>query len=118
MICLDKFSWTRFRHHCRACGYLVCSSCSPFLVQLPSFEEESGSRVCVQCFGLKQPTANIVEVRSPLAAALNAAARSPLDSNSILSSKGSGTVRRADNLPNASIPPVRPSRKAIISSDC
>lgn len=66
LICLQAFSWTRFRHHCRACGILVCSACSPFRAQLPNFEEENGSRVCVNCFGLRPATQHIVDTRSPL----------------------------------------------------
>ena len=53
MICLRKFSFFRFRHHCRACGILVCGSCSPFKTHIPLLEEDGGSRVCINCFGLK-----------------------------------------------------------------
>lgn len=55
MICWKEFAWYRGRtkHHCRACGALVCSDCSPFLTYIPVLNEERGSRVCTNCFGLK-----------------------------------------------------------------
>lgn len=37
----------------RACGSIVCNSCSPFRTPLPGLNEEGGSRVCKSCFGLK-----------------------------------------------------------------
>lgn len=53
-ICSLKWTWMRTRHHCRACGSLVCSACSPYRAQLANFtSEEGGSRCCTQCFGLK-----------------------------------------------------------------
>jgi hypothetical protein len=64
MNCLRPFGWLRARpkHHCRACGALVCHECSPFLAVIPHIEEEQGSRVCRGCFGLKPG------IISPLAA--------------------------------------------------
>jgi hypothetical protein len=56
MICIRPFSnlLFRFRHHCRACGNLVCGDCSPYKTRIPSIvSEESMSRVCLNCFGLK-----------------------------------------------------------------
>ena len=55
MICYREFGWYRGRpkHHCRACGGLVCHDCSPYLAVIPYVEEEKGSRVCKNCFGLK-----------------------------------------------------------------
>lgn len=55
MICRSDFSWFRGRakHHCRACGLLVCYECSPFTAEIRHIEEKDGSRVCKNCFGLK-----------------------------------------------------------------
>jgi hypothetical protein len=55
MLCYREFGWYRARpkHHCRACGALVCHDCSPYLTNIPYVEEERGSRVCRNCFGLK-----------------------------------------------------------------
>lgn len=75
MVCLKHFNWmTKLKHHCRACGSLVCSYCSPYKSIIPSLdqqEEEGGSRVCNNCFGLKtdvfesvQPKAKIDRINS------------------------------------------------------
>ncbi|RYG66667.1 hypothetical protein EON64_09225, partial [archaeon] len=56
MLCAKAFSWWkgRAKHHCRACGVLVCHDCSPFATHIPHLEEGAGgSRVCKSCFGLK-----------------------------------------------------------------
>lgn len=55
MICLNYFGWYRYRHHCRACGSLVCAKCSPYVASIPPFQQEEpqGSRVCSNCFGLR-----------------------------------------------------------------
>lgn len=37
----------------RACGSLVCSACSPYKSDIPFLQEEGGSRVCKNCFGLR-----------------------------------------------------------------
>lgn len=55
MICGTEFWFGVRRHHCRACGMLLCSSCSPFRVNIPALKppEPGGSRVCTDCYGLK-----------------------------------------------------------------
>jgi hypothetical protein len=112
MICLHRWSWTRFRHHCRACGKLVCSKCSPFTTRLPNFEEEDGSRVCVECFGLKPAADSIVESSSAGAVGL----ASPLAPGDTMSTKAHGLVRRKDGtIAQKSNSNNRPSRKALMS---
>jgi len=55
MVCHRSFGWFygRFKHHCRACGYLVCHDCSPYSTAVPGIDEPKGSRVCSSCYGLK-----------------------------------------------------------------
>lgn len=38
------------RHHCRLCGYCVCSSCSSTRLALKFLYEDGGSRVCRDCY--------------------------------------------------------------------
>ncbi|EAN78724.1 Zn-finger in Ran binding protein and others/FYVE zinc finger, putative [Trypanosoma equiperdum] len=45
--CQQPFTFKRRRHHCRACGYVFCATCSPF--QLP-LRGDVPERVCVTCF--------------------------------------------------------------------
>lgn len=56
MICMKDFSWLRPRHHCRYCGSLICSKCAPHRVVIEIFEEQGGSRSCVNCFASKGDT--------------------------------------------------------------
>jgi hypothetical protein len=60
MICGKEFGWYRGRpkHHCRACGALVCGDCSPYALSIPVLNESGGSRACVNCVGLRTPVAN------------------------------------------------------------
>jgi len=53
MECDIEFTFFRRKHHCRACGRVVCSGCSPYQANIPTLYEPGGSRVCVNCFGLK-----------------------------------------------------------------
>jgi hypothetical protein len=55
MLCGKDFSWFkgRAKHHCRACGLLVCYKCSPHVSEVPYLGEEKESRVCRSCFGIK-----------------------------------------------------------------
>lgn len=61
MICQIKFSTFVRKHHCRRCGQVVCSSCSPHHVSLtatdlsvgghtPSGVQGKLERVCKECF--------------------------------------------------------------------
>lgn len=58
MVCNAPFGWFlgRPKHHCRACGALVCHGCSPYVTTVPGLNEFGGSRVCINCFGLKPGT--------------------------------------------------------------
>jgi uncharacterized membrane protein YgcG len=53
MECYNEFNFLNRRHHCRACGNIICSNCSPYKATIPTLYEPNGSRVCVNCFGLK-----------------------------------------------------------------
>lgn len=49
LCCGKAFSiWTR-RHHCRACGELVCHNCSPFSSPLPELGYTVPVRMCKDC---------------------------------------------------------------------
>ncbi|GAB9471276.1 hypothetical protein Gpo141_00008496 [Globisporangium polare] len=50
LCCGKGFSiWTRRRHHCRACGELVCGDCSPFSGPIPALGYAEPVRVCKDC---------------------------------------------------------------------
>jgi hypothetical protein len=48
--CMRDFTFFFRRHHCRACGLLVCSACSLSAVYIDDYDNELGKqRVCKQC---------------------------------------------------------------------
>ncbi|KAL4645855.1 FYVE, RhoGEF and PH domain-containing protein 2 [Arapaima gigas] len=52
MCCGDKFNaLIRRRHHCRACGQVVCWRCSDFKAPLP-YDGDRLNRVCRNCYGI------------------------------------------------------------------
>ncbi|EDW02149.1 uncharacterized protein LOC6559938 [Drosophila grimshawi] len=60
MQCQQKFTMIKRRHHCRACGKVLCSVCCSQRFHL-EFANEPESRVCVQCFmilSVRQTAAN------------------------------------------------------------
>lgn len=59
MLCVDKFSYSNRRHHCRACGILCCAPCSSKRMLLktqkrvvgsPTKPPPPGDRVCDGCY--------------------------------------------------------------------
>ncbi|XP_018120385.1 zinc finger FYVE domain-containing protein 16 isoform X2 [Xenopus laevis] len=50
MNCSVKFTFTKRRHHCRACGKVFCAVCCSQKWKLPYMDKEA--RVCVVCYGL------------------------------------------------------------------
>ncbi|XP_051664678.1 FYVE, RhoGEF and PH domain-containing protein 2 [Manacus candei] len=50
MRCREPFNAiTRRRHHCRACGYVVCARCSDYKVEL-QYDGNRLNRVCQECY--------------------------------------------------------------------
>ncbi|NWW44405.1 FGD2 protein, partial [Pedionomus torquatus] len=50
MRCKEPFNAiTRRRHHCRACGYVVCARCSDYKAEL-QYDGNRLNRVCQECY--------------------------------------------------------------------
>ncbi|XP_077611004.1 FYVE, RhoGEF and PH domain-containing protein 2 [Crocuta crocuta] len=50
MRCKEPFNaLTRRRHHCRACGYVVCAKCSDYRAEL-KYDDNRANRVCLHCY--------------------------------------------------------------------
>ncbi|XP_054424705.1 FYVE, RhoGEF and PH domain-containing protein 2 [Pteronotus mesoamericanus] len=50
MRCQEPFNaLTRRRHHCRACGYVVCARCSDYRAEL-KYDDNRPNRVCLDCY--------------------------------------------------------------------
>ncbi|CAN0129384.1 unnamed protein product [Lampetra planeri] len=55
MSCSEPFNaLTRRKHHCRACGHVVCGKCSEYKAQL-EYEGGKLGRVCHDCYGVLRP---------------------------------------------------------------
>uniref|UniRef100_A0A3P9HWQ3 FYVE, RhoGEF and PH domain containing 1 n=1 Tax=Oryzias latipes TaxID=8090 RepID=A0A3P9HWQ3_ORYLA len=80
MKCQEPFnSITKRRHHCKACGHVVCGKCSEFRARL-SYDNNRTNRVCVDCYimlvgvlpgalsGSNQRRRSILEKQASLAA--------------------------------------------------
>lgn len=50
--CQSDFGLIRRRHHCRACGFVFCASCSPF--HAPLKKDGPPVRLCVNCYTARQ----------------------------------------------------------------
>jgi hypothetical protein len=49
-LCDRKFHPFFRKHHCRMCGIIICSKCSPSRVALPDLGYQNLVRVCTPCF--------------------------------------------------------------------
>ncbi|XP_058162645.1 FYVE, RhoGEF and PH domain-containing protein 2 isoform X2 [Dasypus novemcinctus] len=50
MRCQEPFTaLTRRRHHCRACGHVVCARCSDYRAEL-KYDDNRPNRVCLDCY--------------------------------------------------------------------
>eukprot|EP01065_Artemidia_motanka_P034946 TRINITY_DN42928_c0_g1_i1.p2 TRINITY_DN42928_c0_g1~~TRINITY_DN42928_c0_g1_i1.p2 ORF type:complete len:337 (+),score=92.95 TRINITY_DN42928_c0_g1_i1:64-1074(+) len=49
LLCKRDFRWWRRRHHCRACGNVVCGSCTRHRFALPAAGYRTAERVCTMC---------------------------------------------------------------------
>jgi hypothetical protein len=49
-LCKRKFHPFFRKHHCRMCGNVICSKCSPSRVSLPDLGYQNLVRVCSSCF--------------------------------------------------------------------
>ena len=47
--CSKNFSSTKWRHHCRACGLIVCKSCISKRAYLEGHEKLGRKKVCKNC---------------------------------------------------------------------
>ncbi|KAM6984895.1 zinc finger FYVE domain-containing protein 16 [Aplochiton taeniatus] len=63
MNCWQKFTFTRRRHHCRACGKVYCAVCCNKKCRLKYLEKEA--RVCVICYETIQKVQALERMMSP-----------------------------------------------------
>jgi hypothetical protein len=50
MICNDDFGPLLHKHHCHACGNVICQRCSPSKAPINGVVSVADVRVCDQCF--------------------------------------------------------------------
>jgi len=67
--CKVEFSLFIRKHHCRACGYIFCSTCSSHTANLKLFGYTEQQRVCNECFSTKRylnPNSTIEYKKDPI----------------------------------------------------
>ncbi|XP_050693342.1 FYVE, RhoGEF and PH domain-containing protein 4-like isoform X3 [Eriocheir sinensis] len=64
MECASQFTMVRRKHHCRACGAVVCSKCSSFKASL-AYECGKSVRVCRTCHATLQELSSSTATPSP-----------------------------------------------------
>ncbi|KAK4328960.1 hypothetical protein Pmani_000652 [Petrolisthes manimaculis] len=64
MECGSQFTMVRRKHHCRACGAVVCSKCSSFKASL-AYECGKSVRVCRRCHATLQEMSSSTATPSP-----------------------------------------------------
>eukprot|EP01083_Nonionella_stella_P213854 770976_1 len=52
--CNKGFTFSRRKHHCRACGRLFCGDCSSDKIELPHMGLKGQQRVCAYCFKIEK----------------------------------------------------------------
>ncbi|RMX53301.1 hypothetical protein pdam_00015255, partial [Pocillopora damicornis] len=63
MSCTSPFTLTNRRHHCRACGNVVCGACSESTAPL-AYLEYNQARVCDKCYDLLLKDFHTVEMKA------------------------------------------------------
>ncbi|XP_054612355.1 zinc finger FYVE domain-containing protein 16 isoform X2 [Dunckerocampus dactyliophorus] len=63
MNCSQKFTFTKRRHHCRACGKVYCATCCNRKCMLKYLEKEA--RVCIICFDTLHRAQALERMMSP-----------------------------------------------------
>lgn len=53
--CLSKFTWYKWRHHCRMCGKTVCQACSNHKGYVVGYSDKR-VRICRECYMTKANT--------------------------------------------------------------
>ena len=49
MLCKTSFSMFKTKHHCKACGNLVCQTCADQFVNIDEIQDLGPLRVCMMC---------------------------------------------------------------------
>lgn len=62
LVCEKDFGLLkRWRHHCRACGDLVCTNCSKFSRGIKGRDKLGKFKMCENCNSLEEPRASFVQ---------------------------------------------------------
>jgi hypothetical protein len=88
-VCGQEFGLGRRRHHCRACGCLVCSKCSPYEEIVPRVDLSKKFRVCSTCHNVQHAFPNAYPTTSFNELQEFAESSPPVDSSPTLYSKES-----------------------------
>ena len=63
MMCAKVFGIMAYRHHCRSCGNIVCSACSPYWHEIMELKGLGPQRLCLCCYWFQE---EVYVVSSPV----------------------------------------------------
>lgn len=95
MQCNQKFSFLKRRHHCRACGQVLCALCASMKAKL-EYLDYAEARICIQCdIWLNQRSNGDLDGCDPAYGSVSAAtdAGSTIDEAAIAAGAGGTPVR-------------------------
>ena len=75
-LCLETFTFLLRRHHCRACGKVICASCSRFRAHLPYLVSSSSTSVAVDAERVCEKCADVLKRKGMSVAATESSVRS------------------------------------------
>lgn len=90
-ICKRYFGFLRRRHHCRACGALLCDTCTPHRMFVGGYAERE--RVCILCCNARAQSevpiaTKVLSIQDPVPSAPQLTASLPLHRTPEASTKG------------------------------
>ena len=112
----------RLRHHCRSCGKVVCSACSPRKAMVPGYTDEQ--RICIACERARRPSfvtaaakkSATAEGNETIAGSVGSPKPLPTDDASSLAAVASGSLEGAADVASVLLPAAMMKPDVIVTA--